>query len=164
VTRKDYIINELVRLIIAISVVFLILLPISCFNTETTNENTEVINEKVSSQLLAQVNLRNDQIENPTSDRLNTMANMGMNLDNLEVQRIFIHLGQELDGFQIEELKTMGLILYLDSWIPPVGAHPTGFIIADMPIDKLDELVEKDYVVNLDTAERQLEPQTSSPP
>ncbi|GAG08549.1 unnamed protein product, partial [marine sediment metagenome] len=33
------------------------------------------------------------------------------------------------------------------------------FIVADMPIDKLQELAEKDYVVKLDTAERVLEPQ-----
>ena len=92
------------------------------------------------------------------------MKNMGMRIDNLEIQRIFIHLNEELSQSQIEELKAMGVTLYLDSWIPPVGAHPTGFILADMPIDKLEELARKDYVVRLDTAEQMLQPQGSSQP
>ncbi len=120
--------------------------------------------EKVSSQLLAQVNLRKEQIAEPTTDRLEIMKNMGMRIDNLEIQRIFIHLNEELNPPQIEELEGMGLTLYLDSWIPSVGAHPTGFLIADMPIDKLEELARKDYVVRLDTAEQMLQPQGSSQP
>lgn len=114
-------------------------------------------NEKVSGQLLMQVNLRKEQIAGPTPDRLETMKNMGMRVDNLEIQRIFVHLSQELNNSQIEELQSTGIILYLDSWIPPVGTHPTGFILADMPLDKLEELARKDYVVRLDTAERKLE-------
>ena len=58
----------------------------------------------------------------------------------------------------------MGITPYPDSWIPPVGAHPTGFIMADMPINKLEALAEKDYVVRLDTAERVLEPQDGNQP
>lgn len=87
-----------------------------------------------------------------------------MRVDNLEIQRIFIHLSQEPSQSQIEEFEAMVITLYLDSWIPPVGAHPTGFIIADMPIDKLEELASKDYVIRLDTAERQLEPEQGAQP
>jgi len=130
---------------------------ISCANTDT-------INKKASSLLLAQTGLRKEQIAQPTTERLEIMKSMGMRVDNLEIQRLFIHLDEELNQSQIEELETMGITLYLDSWIPPVGAHPTGFFIADMPIDKLAELAEKDYVVSLDTAERLLEPHKGSRP
>jgi len=92
------------------------------------------------------------------------MKNMGMRVDNLEIQLIFIHLGQELNTPQIEALEAMGITLYLDSWIPPVGAHPTGFLIADMPVDKLEALAKKDYVIKLDTAEQVLEPHGGSQP
>ena len=92
------------------------------------------------------------------------MKAMGMRVDDLEIQRIFIHLAKELNSSQVEELEAMGIILYLESWIPPVGAHPTGFILADMPIDRLEELAQKDYVVKLDSAERVLEPQKGSQP
>lgn len=137
--------------------VFLLLLPMSCSNTER-------INEKVSSELLAQVNLRKEQMADPTSDRLEIMKNMGLRVDNLEIQGIFIHLNEELIPSQIEELEAMGITLYLDSWIPPIGEHPTGFILADMPVDKLEALEEKNYVVRLDTAERLLEPNSGSQP
>ncbi len=145
--------NKLVVLIIGASLIFLPLLPVSC-----TRSDNSMIDEKASSQLLTQVNLKKEQIANPTSERLRTMKEMGMNVDNLEIQRIFIHLTQTLTPAQGKELKAMGIILYLDSWLPPVGDHPTGFILADMPVNRLEELAEKDYVVRLETAERQLQP------
>ena len=149
--------SKFIRLIITVGLALLVSLLVSCSNAQT-------INEKVSSELLAQVNLRNEQIVEPTSDRLELMKNMGMRIDNLEIQLIFIHLSQELNTSQIEELKSMSIVVYLESWIPPVGAHPTGFVLAEMPVDKLEALAEKDYVVRLDTAEHQLEPQASSQP
>ena len=149
--------SKFLTLVIAISFVFSALLPVSCSNTET-------IKHKVSGQLLAQVELRKEQIAGPTADRLQLMNNMGMKVDNLEIQRIFIHLVQELNVSQIEELESISIVVYRDSWIPPVGAHPTGFVLADMPIDKLGTLTQKDYVVRLDTAEQMLEPQPSNQP
>ena len=143
--------------IIGIGFVFSALLFVSCSTVET-------VNEKVSSELFAQVSLRKEQIAKPTPDRLEMMRNMGMKIDNLEIQRIFLHLSQELNTSQIEELEAMGITLYLDSWIPSAGAHPTGFLIADMPIDKMSALAEKDYVVRLETAERQLQPQNGAKP
>ena len=154
---KQGIMGKSITLILTISFVFSVLLCASC-------SEEEVINEKVDSQLLTQVNLRKAQIADPTSDRLEMMQNLGMRVDNLEIHRIFIHLRQELNISRIDELGSMGIILYLDSWIPPVGAHPTGYIIADMPIDKLGELADRDYVVKLDTAERELEPQNGIKP
>ena len=111
------------RLVIGVSLVFLALVPISC-------SDTEEIGEKVSSQLLLHVGLRVEQAAEPTPERLEMMESLGMNVDNLESQRIFIHLRQELDASQIEELQSMGITLYLESWIPPVGAHSTGFLLA----------------------------------
>lgn len=144
-------------LITSISLILPALLLTSCAPADR-------VNEKVSSLLFTQIKLREEQIAEPTPDRLEMMKELGMMVDNLEIQRIFIHLTKELNSSQIAELEAMGIILYLDSWIPPVGAHPTGFIIADMPIDKLEALAEKDYVVRLDTAERLLEPKGGSQP
>ncbi|GAH17438.1 unnamed protein product, partial [marine sediment metagenome] len=77
----------------------------------------------------------------------------------LDVQRVFIHFAQEPTVKQIEELEAMGITPYPDSWIPPVGEYPTGFIAADMPVDRLGELAGKAYIEWLDTAEQMLEPQ-----
>jgi len=114
---------------------------------------------KASALLLLQIDLREKQLAAPTPERLEQMKAMGMRTENLGMQRIFIHLAQEPTASQIDELEAMGITPYPDSWIPPVGGHPTGFIAADMPVDKLDELAGKDYVVRLDTAEQVLEPQ-----
>jgi len=152
-------VSRLPVLIIGISLILSTLPLTSCAGSEN-----DTLNEKVSSQLLAQVNLRKAQIASPTPDRLETMKNTGMRLDNLEIQRIFIHLTREINPSQIEEIETIGITLYLDSWIPPVGDHPTGFLIADIPIDRLKDLTEKDYIVRLETAERQLQPQNGAQP
>lgn len=85
--------------------------------------------------------------------RVDILQTPGIKLEDLSQQRIFIHLAQELTESQIQELRAMGITLYLDSWIPAVGGHPTGFLIADMPTDKLEELAGKDYIIRLDTAE-----------
>ena len=151
--------SKLPLLIFGISLIFLTLLPISC-----SASNNDAVNKKVSSQLLTQVNLRKQQLANPTPDRLGIMKNMGMRVANLEIQMIFIHLTQKLSPSQIAELEAMGITLYLDSWIPPLENHPTGFILADMPIDRLEALAAKDYVVKLETAERQLQPQNTAQP
>ncbi len=149
--------SKTIRLIIIVNLAFTVLLTTSCTNSKT-------INEKVSSQLREQINLRNEQIANPAADRLELMKSIGMRVDDLEIQRTFIHLSQELNPSQIEELEVMGIVLYLDSWIPPVGAHPTGFMLAEMPIDRLEELAAKGYVVRLDTAEQQVKPQNGRQP
>ncbi len=121
-------------------------------------QKIEIKAEKASALLLLQVDLKEKQFAAPTPQRLEQMKAMGMRTDNLGMQRIFIHLAQEPTAQQIDKLKAIGITPYPGSWIPAAGGHPTGFIVADMPVDKLDELAGKDYVVRLDTAEQVLEP------
>jgi len=116
-------------------------------------------NAKASSALLAQVYLRQQQVAAPTAARLDEMRAMGMQTETIPTQRIFIYLAQPLTPARLAELQTLGVTVYPDSWIPPVGNNPTGFLLADMPVGSLDSLAAKDYVVRLDTAERQLQPQ-----
>ena len=129
----------------------LALLITSCATVATPNQ-------KASSLLLLQIELRQQQIANPTPERLQQMKNMGMKVDNLDIQRIFIYLAQPITSAQAQELQAMGITLYLDSWIPPTDEHQEGFLIADMPIDKLDELAARDYVLRLDSAEKVAKP------
>ncbi|MGB5924635.1 MAG: hypothetical protein WBH01_00865 [Dehalococcoidia bacterium] len=121
----------------------------------------EIVKEKASSLLLMQVDLRKEQMAEPTAERLKQMQTMGMRTEDLTSQRIYIHFEQEPTQPQLEELQDLGITAYADSWIPPVGDHPTGFILADMPIDKLNGLPAKDYIIKLNTAEQVLEPQSN---
>jgi hypothetical protein len=122
-------------------------------------QEIEIKTGKASALLLLQIDLREKQLAAPVPERLEQMKAMGMRTENLGMQRIFIHLAQEPTASQIDELEAIGITPYPDSWIPSAGGHSTGFIVADMPVDKLDELAGKDYVVRLDTAEQVLEPQ-----
>ncbi len=125
---------------------------LACTESDTTKA-------KASSFLLLQVQLRQQQIDSPTAERRSQMQSMGMDVSNLSFQRVFIHLAQPLTPAQLVELQALGTTVHPDSWLPPVGNSPTGFVLADMPVDKLDALAAKDYVVSLDTAERQATPQ-----
>ena len=126
--------------------------------------NGENVVNKSTPQLLIQINLRQQQLSKPSPETLEQMKRMGMQVENLSVQRIFVYLEEKLTPVQVEELSALGVVVYLDSWIPPVGAHPTGFVLADMPVDKLDQMAEKEFIIKLDTAERLLEPQPGKQP
>jgi len=124
---------------------------------------------KISSLLALQVEtkLRLSQGELPEamadilelSHEGNQLKTLPPHSNNLTTQRLFIYLTEPPTQLQIQQMQQLGITLYLDSWIPPVGNHPTGFLVADMPIDKLDELATQDYVLSLDSAERMAEPQ-----
>jgi hypothetical protein len=114
---------------------------------------------KTGSLLLLQVSLRKEQLATPTQERLAQMRAQGMNVNNIGIQTIYIYLNQQLSPAQDSDLQSMGITPYPNSWIPPAVNHPTGFMLADMPVDQLNALAAKDYVVGLDTAEVQSQPQ-----
>jgi hypothetical protein len=120
----------------------------------------EVEATKATSRLLLQINLRRQQLADPTPERLEQMQAMGMNTADLTIQRIFIHFIQEPTAEQLSELEVLGVTPYPDSWIATAGGPSAGFLVADMPIDRLDELSGKAFIVQLDTAEQELEPLT----
>ena len=115
-------------------------------------------NQKASSLLLSQIELRRQQIASPTPERLQQMKHMGMKVDNLDIQRIFIYLAQPITPAQAQELQAIGITLYPDSWIPPTDEHLEGFLVADMPLDQLAQLAARDYVLRLDSAEKVAKP------
>ncbi len=91
------------------------------------------------------------------------MQQAGMDTENLEIQKVYVYLSQPLSGEQSAELEALGIVLYPDSWIPPVGQHDAGFLLAEMPVDQLEALAAKEFVINLDTAETKLSLQSVSP-
>ena len=121
-------------------------------------EEVEIETTKATSLLLMQINLRQQQLAYPTPERLEQMQAMGMRIEDLEMQRVFIRLTQEPTAEQIDELEAMGIIPYPDSWIPSAEGPSAGFLVADMPIDKLDEMAGKAYIIQIDSAEQALEP------
>ncbi len=110
---------------------------------------------KVSGVLLEQVELRREQIAMPDDERLKQMQDMGLSTGDLNKQLVFVYVEEHLSDTQVEELSALGVDVHEDSWIPAVGNHLLGFFIAEMPVDKLEELAARDYIIRLDTGERQ---------
>jgi len=121
-------------------------------------EEVEIKPTKATALLLLQINLRQQQLADPTPARLEQMQAMGMRTEDLGMQRLFIHLAQEPTAEQLDEMEAMGITPYPESWIPSAEGPSAGFMVADMPIGKLDELAGKAYIIQLDTAEQLLEP------
>jgi hypothetical protein len=147
---------QVLSFIVRLSVIIVGIATFSCSDSQTTQS-------KISSALQLQINLRKEQIVSPTPDRLAQIKALGMNVANIGIQKIYIYVNQQLTPAQVNRLQTMNVTVYMDSWIPPVGNHPTGYYLAEIPVDKLTILVAEEYVVRLDTAETESEPQLMLP-
>ncbi|MFC1930284.1 hypothetical protein ACFLWE_00075 [Chloroflexota bacterium] len=117
------------------------------------------IAKKVSTRLVRQIELRTQQLTSPNEGRAEEMTAQGMSLESLSLQKVFVHFSQAPTQAQITELQDAGITLHLSSWIPPVGNAPTGFLLAEMPVDKLTFFASRDFVVKLETAETMSQPE-----
>ena len=167
--------SRIVKKYIAVLGVLALLIPLGfsgLFQVPPASAQDGESNAKVSGLLRLQVEAKLGAAEVSAApvmlkaplqqESVSILQALGIGPESLDSQRIFIHFTREPTQSQIEELEAMGITVYPDSWIPPVGAHPTGFLLAEMPVDKLETLAAKDYIVKLDTAERMLEPQAGS--
>ncbi len=109
---------------------------------------------KISVALFEQVELRREQMVSPDDQRLKQMQELGLSLENLDRQLVYIYIREPLNNDQADDLSSLGVCVHKDSWIPAVGNHPLGFFIADIPVDSLESLAARDYIVRMDTAER----------
>jgi hypothetical protein len=129
-------------------------------STSVTAQTSPQLTAKISSLLAMQVDLRKAQLASPTPERLLQMQQLNMDTANLGNQRIYIYLQNPPTPPQINEMQTLNVTVYSDSWIPPAGNNPAGFILAELPIDKLNELASLSYVVRIDTSETSSSPQS----
>ena len=135
-----------------------IVLPKYLMKAEKETGKDDKIGKKISGLLHLQIQIRKSYREQPTTQRFNAMRNMGMRTPETDTQLVYLHLKKKLSASKIKSLKKIGVIAYEDSWIPPLKNHPTGYVIASMPVDRLYTLARKAFVVRLDTAERAVLP------
>lgn len=135
-----------------------VILPKYLIKAKKEMEKNTGIKKKISGLLQIQVQLKNSYRESPTPDRLKAMRKMGIRTDEIDRQLIYLHTKRKLSTSRIASLKKIGVVVYEDSWIPPLKNHPTGYVIASIPIDQLHSLAKKTFVVRLDTAEQTLLP------
>jgi hypothetical protein len=167
--KKDHCVIR--KRILLLPLLLLGLLAFSCDKATSDSASNSTVNPtsipaanravptKISSLLQLQIDLRKAQLASPTPERLSQMQAQGMNVTNIGIQRIFIYLNQDLTPSQITDLQSLGVTLYLDSWIPPLANHPTGYLLADIPVNVIDDLIVINFIVRLDTAEVRSKPQ-----
>jgi subtilisin family serine protease len=133
-------------------------------STGITIGNNDPAISKISSSLSLHIKMKTHSSENSedTDSRQKDMAEINSDGAEIEVsinEKVFLYFNQFPTNTQIDELNSLGVTVYPDTWIPPVGNHPSGFILADVPLDIFNSLTEKNYLVKMDTAEKQSKPQ-----
>lgn len=133
-----------------------IILPGHLTRIKDETEKSRRLEKKISGLLRLQTQLRNSYREQPTSERLDAMQKLGMKTVKAEMDRqmVYIHVKRKLSASKVASLKKLGIAVYEDSWIPPLENHPTGYVIASVPVSRMYDLAAKTYVVRLETAEQ----------
>lgn len=111
---------------------------------------------KISSLLDMQIKEKTRYIQNggrARPDEVVLPRLVGRSIAEASQQKVFIHSSSRLGPSQLAELHSLGVVVYPDSWIPPFGNHPSGFVYAEAPVARIPEVAAKDYVAFLETAE-----------
>jgi subtilisin family serine protease len=118
---------------------------------------------KISSFLAFRIDLKKkieqseaSRVEMPSADikSLGEMTRLGN-------EKVFIYFAKPPTTKQVNELGALGVEVYPDSWIPPVGDFPNGFVLADIPIENIDSVATRNYIHRIDSAEQLSEPQNN---
>jgi hypothetical protein len=73
---------------------------------------------------------------------------------NMATVTVIIYFDGYPDNNQLKELEKLGIEIFKDTWTPPVGNHPLGFMVARLPASNLEAALELPFVKQMDSAER----------
>ncbi len=81
------------------------------------------------------------------------------NAPSIYTQLIFLHFSQKPNKNILRILKNYKLKIYKNTWIPPCKNHPTGFLVAKIPVDLklLNKISNLKFIKKITSAERTLE-------
>ena len=77
-------------------------------------------------------------------------------------EKVVIYFEDYPSAEQITSLENLNIRCFLESWTPPLPNHPYGFILAELPADKLIESLSLSYIKKMDTAEYENFPQNNA--
>ena len=78
--------------------------------------------------------------------------------EKLDYIILTIYFDEKPDLTKLNSIENIGAELFQESWIPAMQNHPYGFMIAKVPIDKVNTLMSENFVVRVGSAETMLEP------
>ena len=147
-----------------IALIAVLLPPILVASPGALAGEAQDASSKIGGLLALQVDAKLHQLEIESVEPPMDMAGpqsvpcAALGTGNLQKQQVFIHFEQEPTSVQIGELESLGVSIHPDTWIPPLENHPTGFVMASMPVDKLNDVAALGAVASLNTAEVMNEP------
>jgi hypothetical protein len=69
------------------------------------------------------------------------------------LSKVVIYFEDEPQETQKTVLEDDGVICYWETWTPPMKNHPYGFVLAELPVEKFEVTLSKNFVKKMDTAE-----------
>lgn len=94
----------------------------------------------------------------PCTKNLARLKACNLPLESDPVLKVFLHFVNQPDSKRINNLREKAVRLYEDSWIPQVGAHHTGFLLAYVKASQIKVLLKEVLVRRVTAAYRQLQP------
>ncbi len=91
--------------------------------------------------------------ERPAGQEINEESGTDMNTTGSSERRVYLYFSETPSSGQLEDLEEMGVTVFSHSWVPPAGAHPAGFLLADIPADKLKQVEALEFIVRVELAE-----------
>ncbi len=77
------------------------------------------------------------------------------------LSKVVIYFEDEPQETQKTVLEDDGVICYWETWTPPMKNHPYGFVLAELPVEKFEVTLSKNFVKKMDTAEYEAQPQNN---
>jgi subtilisin family serine protease len=75
--------------------------------------------------------------------------------------KVSLHFKQFPSQIEIDSFTELGLELLPNSWTPPIEGHPLGFLFAKLPVDKLINVLELEFIEIINSAEQLSYPQNN---
>jgi len=84
--------------------------------------------------------------------------NPGMEDEKLDHILLTIYFDEKPTPSDINRIENTGVEFFVESWIPAMQNHPYGFMIAKVPVDKVNSLLTESSVTKVGSAETVSEP------
>lgn len=113
---------------------------------EYFNVPEECADKILSSKIIEQMRTKIHLFENEKVD------------DSELIQKVYIYLSSEPNAEQKDELENLIIKCDWDSWSPPAGNHPLGFLTAVIKIESFEQVLCLEWIKKIDTAEIEVQP------
>lgn len=151
---QDFLDGVMKKLFLAAFVVYLLFSGSPVNAADSRKQPTGKIDLFLARDLLLIENYRS----NPTKANLERLKNYGVPAEMDPVLLVCLHIDpiQGKGNFTRIESRVEEIFPY--TWLPPVGAHKTGFVLANVKSSSIRELIADDEVKRVTSAYRKLKP------